>query len=353
MTRCTLTFLLCVCASFFLNAQTDSTAVIRFTHTDYSCGNVIQGTVAEHKFHFVNAGNAPLIINVVYQGMYVPDGFRKEPVAPGDSGFVLVRFDTHTKAGAFSKTASVLSNSKGGAVVLHLNGTIITDKKGSLISFDTTTFWFDEIEQGTDVNGTFSFTNTGKGPLVISDIICSCGCLAPNYSKDTVLPGDKGVIKIRFATAGKMGPQDKICTVRSNSREGDVVLHLRGHVKPKCIDPNGPVIKFDSTWYWFDTVYQGSTVDHEFRFTNTGKSPLIISNVTGSSGSVVPSYPKEPIGPGKSATIRVVFNTTGKAGPQQKSVTVTSNACEAVVVLNLKGYVIYTLPPPEQQRGPR
>lgn len=120
---------------------------------------------------------------------------------------------------------------------------------------------------------------------------------------------------------------------------------LSAQVAPLPIDPNAPVIRFEETTYYFDTVYQGSTVDHEFRFTNVGKSPLIISNVCGSSGSVCPSYPKEPIAPGKSEMIRVVFNTTGKMGNQYKSVTVTSNASEPTLVLSIKGVV--TLPPPD------
>lgn len=108
-------------------------------------------------------------------------------------------------------------------------------------------------------------------------------------------------------------------------------------------DPNAPIMVFDSTTYWFDTVYQGSIIDNEFRFTNTGKSPLVITVVTGSSGSVVPSYPKEPIAPGKSGMIRVVFHTGGRMGAQDKTVTVRSNASEPVIVLHIRGYVI--LPP--------
>lgn len=110
-------------------------------------------------------------------------------------------------------------------------------------------------------------------------------------------------------------------------------------------DPNAPIIKFDSLIGWFDTVYQGSIVDHEFHFTNKGKTPLLISGVTGSSGSVCPSYPKEPIGPGKSGIIRVVFHTGGKMGPQDKCVTVTSNATEPMIVLHIRGYVILPQPP--------
>ncbi|HEU4717063.1 MAG TPA: DUF1573 domain-containing protein, partial [Bacteroidia bacterium] len=107
---------------------------------------------------------------------------------------------------------------------------------------------------------------------------------------------------------------------------------------------NAPVITFDETTHDFGTVVQGTVVTHEFRFTNTGKTPLVITNVCGSAGSVVPSFTKEPVAPGKNGMVKVIFSTTGNLGMQDKTVTLTSNAKDNTVVLHIKGQVIF----PEQ-----
>jgi hypothetical protein len=222
------------------------------------------------------------------------------------------------------------------------------DTAQAVLKFTSTEQWLYTIHEGDVAEYKFRFVNAGSAPLVILEVREKS--LTPDSPKAPVAPGDSGFIVLRYATSGKPGTFDQTATVRSNNAGGDVVLHLKGYVKPKP-PADAPVITFDSATYWFDTVYQGSLVEHEFRFTNTGKSPLVISIVQGSSGSVVPSYPKEPIAPGESGMIRVIFHTGGKMGPQEKTVTVTSNASEPNVVLRLKGVVI-PAPPIDQSPAP-
>jgi len=77
-----------------------------------------------------------------------------------------------------------------------------------------------------------------------------------------------------------------------------------------------------------------------FTFTNTGDADLIISNASGSCGCTVPEYPKEPIKPGKTGKLKVSFDSTGKPGMQQKSVTITCNTQQGTDVLTIKANVI-------------
>ena len=66
-----------------------------------------------------------------------------------------------------------------------------------------------------------------------------------------------------------------------------------------------PVISFKENSIDFGDIVQGQKVEHTFVLTNTGKQPLIISNVAATCGCTVPSWPKEPVAPGKSAEIKV------------------------------------------------
>lgn len=104
-------------------------------------------------------------------------------------------------------------------------------------------------------------------------------------------------------------------------------------------NPNAGEFKFDVEVYDFGTIKQGESVNYDFNFTNVGKDPLIISEAHGSCGCTVPVWPKEPVKKGDKAQIKVTFNSTGKMGMQDKTVTITSNAKGGQKILHLKGNV--------------
>jgi len=105
------------------------------------------------------------------------------------------------------------------------------------------------------------------------------------------------------------------------------------------VDPNAPEISFDKLVHDYGTVVQGADATCEFKFTNTGKEPLILQKPVSSCGCTVPTWPQEPILPGKSDVIKVTYSTHN-VGPISKTVTVTSNAKTSRVVLSIKGTVI-------------
>lgn len=100
---------------------------------------------------------------------------------------------------------------------------------------------------------------------------------------------------------------------------------------------SGAKIEFEKEVHDFGSLTQGEPAVYEFKFTNTGNEPLIISNSRGSCGCTVPSWPRTPIAPGESASIKVKYDSN-RLGPINKSVTVTSNAInEANKVIRIKG----------------
>lgn len=103
------------------------------------------------------------------------------------------------------------------------------------------------------------------------------------------------------------------------------------------IKKNGPEIKFKTTSHEYGEIYLNGDGTYNFEFTNTGNEPLILSKPRSSCGCTVPSWPKEPILPGETNSIKVTYNTH-KAGAFNKSVTVYSNS--KTVVLRIKGKVV-------------
>lgn len=104
-------------------------------------------------------------------------------------------------------------------------------------------------------------------------------------------------------------------------------------------DLTGAVLEVSSDSYDFGAVKEGEKVEHEFMFTNTGDEPLIVSRVQASCGCTTPEYSKNPVPPGETGKVKVVFNSAGQMGKQHKVITVTSNAVKPNTLLHLRGEV--------------
>lgn len=107
----------------------------------------------------------------------------------------------------------------------------------------------------------------------------------------------------------------------------------------KIENPNAAKMIFVSEVVDYGTIELGADGVREFKFTNTGKEPLIISNARGSCGCTVPTWPKEPIKPGESSVIKVKYDTK-RLGAINKSVTITSNAATPSKIIRIKGKII-------------
>jgi hypothetical protein len=100
------------------------------------------------------------------------------------------------------------------------------------------------------------------------------------------------------------------------------------------------VIFFNEYEHDFGKVTEGEKVASIFTFENKGKGPLVILSVTTSCGCTVPKYDTKPIDPGKTGSLEVVFDSSGKTGKQSKTVTVSSNASKPIVLLKISCEVV-------------
>lgn len=124
-------------------------------------------------------------------------------------------------------------------------------------------------------------------------------------------------------------------------------------VKPVGQDgivPNEPLVAdrpltsfvFDTYDHDFGDLKQDTENEKIFRFTNTGKEPLVIADAKGSCGCTVPEYPKNPIAPGQTGEIKVVYSPGKQTYKQSKTVTITANTEPATTVLKVYANIIPT-----------
>jgi len=112
-------------------------------------------------------------------------------------------------------------------------------KKNGSAKFVTDTHDFGNVnESGGLVSFVFEFTNVGTDPLVLKNVQASCGCTTPDWPREPILPGKKGIIKVTYNPSGRPGSFDKTITVYSDGTPDTQMLKIKGYVvtKPAVAD---------------------------------------------------------------------------------------------------------------------
>jgi Protein of unknown function (DUF1573)/Prokaryotic membrane lipoprotein lipid attachment site len=133
------------------------------------------------------------------------------------------------KKAAESTSAVTVDTSNHGSI-LNNNNTNTSSASLADTSNFTTIEWIDKINQtlpkikeGQIQEVSYRFKNTGTKPLIIQDVTASCGCTVPEKPEKPVLPGEEGLIKAKFDSHGKVGPNSKTLTVLANTMSDKIL----------------------------------------------------------------------------------------------------------------------------------
>lgn len=107
------------------------------------------------------------------------------------------------------------------------------------------------------------------------------------------------------------------------------------------VKPEGPlpVMEFSSTSHDFGAINEGDVVEYTYKFKNAGEEPLVIQHAQGSCGCTASDWTKEPIPVGGTGFVTAKFDSKGKSGYQEKTVTVTANTWPKQTTLKFKAMV--------------
>lgn len=118
-------------------------------------------------------------------------------------------------------------------LTLIFSGAMFAQDK-SRVEFDKTVYDYGDVKEEVEIAmSEFEFTNSGKTPVVIQRVTASCGCTAPTYTREPVLPGKKGSIKVAYHTLYRPGNFRKNVRVYTNVPDTVYTLTIKGNVIPK------------------------------------------------------------------------------------------------------------------------
>lgn len=114
-------------------------------------------------------------------------------------------------------------------------GYMTAQTKQADIKFNSTTYDFGKFRESSPVQSCeFVFTNSGDAPLIIHQAIASCGCTVPEYPKQPIMPGQKGVVKVTYNGTGRpIGAIHKSVLLHTNGKTVNIRLYIEGEMVEK------------------------------------------------------------------------------------------------------------------------
>ncbi len=354
-----LTFVLLAAFIIPLNAQTKQ-AQISSDQPEHNLGKVKEeGGTVTHKFEFVNTGGSPLIIHNVRAtcGCTAPD-WTRNPIPPGGKGFVAATFNPAGRPAAFTKFLYVDSNSEVTNTKLTITGEVIPKPRtieddyryvmgglrlkanhmaiGNISNTETKSYEV-EVINNTDKPMKLGFQQVPAHLQVA-------------FKPEVLKPHEKGIIVASY-DASKKSDWGMLIDRVNVTIDGVSDRTYRLIVSANIIEDfsamtpeqlaNAPAISVDETEVDFGKMKQNDKFEHDFVIKNTGKSTLYIRKIKASCGCTAVKPEKGQIEPGESVKIKTVFNSAGKRGNQNKTITViTNDPNRTSLILRLKGEVL-------------
>lgn len=316
-----------------------------FENETYDFGSIKEedGPV-EHKFVFTNIGEAPLIIQAVRAscGCTTP-AWSKEPIPPGEKGFIAAKYNPKNRPGSFRKSLTITSNASTISNVIYIKGMVEVRPRtpadvyrfaiGNLrLKYQSLNMG--KVTTGTPLTRSFDLYNDGDSDITFLDKIQKPDYITISFQPKVLEPKANGKMMITYDGAAKndlgfVSDPIRLYTDEQKDEEKSlrVVATIEEYFPPmtQAELAQAPKLDFDKNLHDFGAIKENMSVKTEFVFTNSGKSELNIRKVKPNCGCTVTKLEKYTLQPGDSSKMNVEFNSVGRRGNQQKSIVIFSN----------------------------
>lgn len=321
-----------------------SQAKIVFEQTEHDFGTFKEAAGPQsYNFAFVNSGGTPLILNNVQAscGCTTPE-WTKKPIAPGEKGFIKVSYNPANRPGPFNKTITVSANGEVPRTILRISGTVEQREKTVAelypreigpVRATSNHIAFVKIKEDEVLTDSLAIINDSDKAVTL-DFKTPPENLAVKAVPSTLKPKQKGHIVVTY-DASKVKTYgfvmhriylnvDGQADYRNSIGVSATIEEDFSKLTPTEL-ASAPVATFNEDAHEFGDIKEGDQVECVFTLKNTGKRDLIIRNVKTSCGCTAVSPEKSVVSPNETVPLKVVFNSKGKRGRQNKAITVITN----------------------------
>lgn len=315
-----------------------------------------------HEFSFINNGVTPVkILRVKASCGCTTPGWTKEPINPGETGFVQAEYNPRNRPGTFNKSLTVTTDASPTPVRLYIRGKVVPKTKtveeelpvelGDLRVKYRSFNMGKVLTTGETVTKSFEVYNDSDTIVTFLDTIEAPDHIKIAFEPQALKPAAKGLIKINYdaKTKGEFGFNSDYVNFFTKGR-GDyatnsiaVYATIEEYFPPmtKAELENAPKLKVEENVQDLGKIKQSEIVSTTFTLTNDGVAPLNIRQVRSNCSCTKAELKKNTIKSGESLDIKVIFNGEGRRGNQQKSVTIYSNDPRASAQrLTIKAYIL-------------
>lgn len=342
-----------------MTAGAQTKAEIVFETIEHDFGKIKEDAgPADFNFNFKNPGTVPLVISAVNAscGCTTPE-WSKEPILPGKSGFIKVSYNPAGRPGSFNKTVTVVANTPAGSQILKISGDVVPKTltvaqqypielgKIRMLNNNLSLVRIKNNEQKTD---SLKFINT-SGSKVQIGFKGVPAHLTVKAVPANVEPNATGYFIVTFdgSKIPELGFQMSRVYLTFNGEENyNYGVNVSATVEEdfsklsKNELQNAPVIDFNQRVFDFGEIKEGKKVEYAFKILNKGKSDLQIRSVKASCGCTAANPTTNVIKPGTDTDLKVIFDSNGKLGLQNKTITIISNdPNQSTTILRISGNV--------------
>lgn len=162
---------------------------------------------------------------------------------------------------------------------------LCTSSAWAQLAFDPAEWDFGTLPEANGrVSHTFTGVNRGEKPIVILDVMSTCGCTVPEFSRQPIMPGGNTQITVTFDPTNRPGAFNKELYIYSSERQKIATLTIRGSVtaRPKSIEELYPIdmgggLRLTSTLCTFSYIHQGQRVSGTIGYINTTNRTLTLA----------------------------------------------------------------------------
>ncbi|MFY0627379.1 MAG: DUF1573 domain-containing protein [Reichenbachiella sp.] len=316
-----------------------------FVETEHDFGEIKESDgPAIYEFEFVNNRDTPIIISGVKAscGCTTP-AWSKEPVLPGEKGFIKAQYNPRNRPGSFRKTLTVTANVESGRVYLYIKGKVIPriktieEKLPFLIGdirMKSRVLNFSRITTKEIVEKSFDVYNAGEDTLQFLDKIDGPDFVKISFSELKIAPKQTVQMLVTYNPDHKnnLGLNDHGISIYTNEKDNakkDITVRatISEYFKPLSDEEKAaaPKLLIEERMKDLGNVSTDATKVETFLLTNSGKSKLNIRKIDSNCSCIVATVEDKNIKPGQSTSLTVTFNAAKRRGRQTKSVTIYSN----------------------------